>query len=51
MKLKGKSESTLLKAYRRYLKTNHVKAGYIKRYLMKKKYRPDFYKKESNDPV
>lgn len=44
MKIKGKSEHTLFKAYGRYLRTNHVKAGYIKRYLTEKKYRPNFYK-------
>ena len=44
MKIKGKSEDCLLKAYGRYLRTDHVKAGYIKRYLTEKKFRPNFYK-------
>ena len=35
MKIKGKSEKILLKAYDRLIKTNPVKAGYIKNYWNK----------------
>ena len=35
MKIKGKSEKPLFKAYDRLIKTNPVKAGYIKNYWNK----------------
>ncbi len=35
MKIKGKSEETLIKAYNRLLRKGSKKAGYVKNYILK----------------